>query len=46
VAEAAEGDYDEPYVISPSMQLYTTFGAMMISRRVDLFSPLLVRIIR
>jgi len=45
VAEG-EAEYQEPYFMSPAIQLYTTFGAMMLSRRVDLFSPVVVRILR
>ena len=41
-----EAEYQEPYFMSPAIQLYTTFGAMMLSRRVDLFSPVVVRILR
>ena len=46
VADASESEYDEPYFMSPSMQLYTTLGAMMLGSRVDLFTPAVVRLVR
>jgi len=42
--EAAE--YDEPLVASPLTNLYASLGVMLLARRVDLFSPKVVRIAR
>mmetsp|Transcript_32192 Transcript_32192/g.49909 ORF Transcript_32192/g.49909 Transcript_32192/m.49909 type:complete len:369 (+) Transcript_32192:161-1267(+) len=41
-----KGDFDEPYVMSPATQLCATFGCIMLSQRIDLFAPAIVRIIR
>jgi hypothetical protein len=38
--------YDEPLVASPMTNLFATFGVMMLAQRVDLFSPVVVRISR
>lgn len=37
---------DRQYFLPPSMQLYTTFGCMMISNRIDFFNPRFVRLVR
>lgn len=37
---------DRQYFMPPSMQLYTTFGCMMISNRIDFFNPRFVRLVR
>ena len=39
-------DIDEPYFLPPSMQLYTTFACMLLSRRIDFFDPTVVRVVR
>jgi hypothetical protein len=36
----------EPYYISPSLQMYTTFGTILLSRKVDMFNRKVVRLIR
>eukprot|EP00531_Pseudo-nitzschia_arenysensis_P012597 CAMPEP_0116132696 /NCGR_PEP_ID=MMETSP0329-20121206/9695_1 /TAXON_ID=697910 /ORGANISM="Pseudo-nitzschia arenysensis, Strain B593" /LENGTH=377 /DNA_ID=CAMNT_0003627247 /DNA_START=113 /DNA_END=1246 /DNA_ORIENTATION=+ len=36
----------EPYFISPSLQMYTTFGTILLSRKIDMFNPTVVRMIR
>ena len=36
----------EPYVISPQLQLYTMFGSMILAKRIDLFNPFVVRLLR
>ncbi len=54
VQEAAADDddtpgaqvYDEPFVVSPMMQLYTTFAFMMICRKLDMYQPKIVRLAR
>lgn len=38
--------YDEPLVASPMSNLFATFGVMLLAQRVDLFSPMVVRIAR
>jgi hypothetical protein len=38
--------YDDPLFPSPLMGLYSTMGIMMLSRRVDLFHPTVVKIAR
>ena len=38
--------YDDPLVPSPFTNLFATFGVMMLSRKVDLFHPTVVRIAR
>ena len=40
------GGYDEPLVVPAMLQLYATFGVMMLSKRIDLFSPTVVRVAR
>lgn len=39
-------DYLEPYFMSPSVQLYATFGCMILGKKIDMFSPLVVKLIR
>lgn len=36
----------EPYFISPSLQMYTTFGTILLSRKIDMFNSKIVRLIR
>jgi hypothetical protein len=36
----------EPFFMSPSIQLYTTFGCMILGNKIDMFSPFVVKIIR
>jgi hypothetical protein len=38
--------YDEPLAASPMLNLFATFGVMLLAQRVDLFSPTVVRIAR
>lgn len=38
--------YDEPLVASPMLNLYASLAVMMLARKVDLFSPKLVKIAR
>lgn len=38
--------YDEPLVQPAMLQLYATFGVMMLSKRLDLYSPIVVRVAR
>jgi hypothetical protein len=38
--------YDEPLVASPMINLYASFGVMMLARRIDLFNPIVVRVAR
>jgi hypothetical protein len=38
--------YDDPLFPSALMGLYSTMGIMMLSRRVDLFHPMVVKIAR
>jgi hypothetical protein len=38
--------YDEPLVASPMLNLYASLGVMLLGRRIDLFSPTVVRIAR
>lgn len=39
-------EYDEPYFMSPSMYLYTTFVPILIGRKIDLYQPRIVRLLR
>jgi len=41
-----ENKFVDPYFISPSLQIYTTFGTILLSRKIDSFSPKIVRLIR
>jgi len=36
----------EPYFISPSLQMYTTFGTILLSRKIDMFNPKMIRLVR
>lgn len=38
--------YDEPIVASPFLNLYVSIGVMFLAKKVDLFSPTMVRIAR
>jgi hypothetical protein len=38
--------YDDPLAASPMINLYATFGVMLLSRRIDLFNPTVVRLAR
>jgi Phosphate transport (Pho88) len=38
--------YDDPYFASPMSSLYASLGVMLLSRKVDLFHPTMVRIAR
>lgn len=49
--DVAESEVDEvskdiQYFMPSSLQLYATFGSMMLSRRVNFFDPTVVRLIR
>ena len=44
--ERANEPYLEPYFMSPSVQLYTTFGCMILGQKFDMFSPFVVKLIR
>ena len=39
-------EFVEPYFISPSLQMYTTFGTILLSRKIDMFNPAVVRMVR
>ena len=39
-------DIDEPYFLPPSTQLYATFACMILSRRLNFFDPIVVRVVR
>lgn len=39
-------EFDEPLVMSPMIQLYATFGVMMLARKVDMTSPTVVKFAR
>lgn len=36
----------EPYFVSPSLQMYTTFGTILLSRKIDMFNPKVVGLVR
>jgi hypothetical protein len=38
--------FDEPLVASPLLNLYASIGVMILAKKVDLFSPTMVRIAR
>ncbi|GAX23664.1 hypothetical protein FisN_12Hh238 [Fistulifera solaris] len=38
--------YDEPLVPSPMLNLYASIGVMLLARKVDLFSPMVVKLAR
>jgi len=44
--EESTQEYVEPYFISPSLQMYSTFGTILLSRKIDMFNPKVVRLIR
>ena len=46
VASAKDVDYVDPVYPSPMLGMYSTIGIMMLSRRLDLFSPRVVKIAR
>lgn len=39
-------EYDEPYFLSPGVQIYTSFAPLLISRKIDMFHPRIVRGLR
>jgi hypothetical protein len=45
-AAALSVSYDEPLVASPFLNLYVSIGVMFLAKKVDLFSPTMVRIAR
>jgi len=45
-SESKEKKFVDPYFISSSLQIYTTFGTILLSRKIDSFSPKIVRLIR
>ena len=40
------GEIVEPYYVPAQLQLYVLLGSMMITRKIDLFNPLVVKVIR
>jgi hypothetical protein len=42
----AASEYDEPYSMSISMMMYSTFVPILLSRKVDLYQPAIVRTLR
>lgn len=42
----ADQAFVEPFVVSPTIQLYTTLGSIILSRRLDLSNPNVVRAVR
>jgi cobalamin biosynthesis protein CobT len=38
--------FDKPYFVSPSLQMYTTFGTILLSRKIDMFNPKVVGLVR
>ncbi|KAI2499102.1 Phosphate transport (Pho88) [Fragilaria crotonensis] len=40
---AALSEYDEMLIPSPSMQMYSVIGVMLLSRKLDMFNPTVVR---
>ncbi|KAI2503081.1 Phosphate transport (Pho88) [Fragilaria crotonensis] len=40
---AAISEYDEMLIPSPSMQMYSVIGVMLLSRKLDMFNPTVVR---
>lgn len=38
--------YVDPYFMSPMMQIYTTIGTILLTRKIDMFNPRIVRTIR
>ncbi len=45
-SKTPSGEIVEPYFVSPSLQMYTTFGTILLSRKVDMFNPTVVRLCR
>ena len=45
-AAARRGAYDKPLVASPLLNLYASLAIMLLSKKVDLMSPVMVRIAR
>mmetsp|Transcript_10846 Transcript_10846/g.26061 ORF Transcript_10846/g.26061 Transcript_10846/m.26061 type:complete len:404 (+) Transcript_10846:131-1342(+) len=45
-SEKTSDTFVEPYFVSPSLQLYTTFGTILLSRKIDMFDPKIVRLTR
>lgn len=45
-SDKASEPFVEPYFISPSLQMYTTFGTILLSRKIDMLNPKMVRLIR
>jgi hypothetical protein len=46
IADGAVAGYDEPLVASPFLNLYVSLGVMFLAKKVNLLSPLMVRIAR
>jgi len=44
--EKSSESFVEPYFVSPSLQMYTTFGTILLSRKVDMFNLKVVKLIR
>lgn len=40
------GEIMEPYYVPAQLQLYVMFGSMMITRKLDMFNPVIVKVIR
>ena len=41
--DTAVTEYDEMLIASPSMQMYSVIGVMLLSRKLDMFNPTVVR---
>jgi hypothetical protein len=46
IVDGAAVEYDEPLVASPFLNLYVSLGIMFLAKKVNLLSPLMVRIAR
>jgi hypothetical protein len=46
VKKSSVTEYDDMLVPSPSLQLYSMIGIMLLSRRIDMHNPTVVRIAR
>lgn len=46
VDDGTVSEYDEPLMASPMLNLYATMGVMILSRRINLFDPFVVRLAR
>ena len=44
--EVKDQEYDEPLQVSPMMSMYVTLGIMFLSKKIDLFSPNVIRLAR